>query len=136
MKFQGSIRFHGLSPIRNISYLLQMCCSFWEKCINSPKKWSGVQYPLKHLRPPKLMHIWREFLNWIHPPMQETKMISSHNTIYTGTEMTSFDWFQTRQPRHESDDRTGDAVTSVCEWERWGTLAANLINICHCIVAQ
>ena len=24
-------------PIRNISYLLPMCCSFWEKCINSQK---------------------------------------------------------------------------------------------------
>ena len=30
-------------PIRNIPYLLPMCCSFLEKCKNSP----GVQYPLK-----------------------------------------------------------------------------------------
>ena len=28
-------RFPGM--LRNISYLLPMCCSFWEKCINSQK---------------------------------------------------------------------------------------------------
>ena len=46
MKFQCSIRFHGLSPIRNISYLLPMCCSFWEKCINSQKNGLGCSTPL------------------------------------------------------------------------------------------
>ena len=48
MKFQCSIRFHGLSPIRNISYLLPMCCSFWEKCINSQKNGLGCSTPLKN----------------------------------------------------------------------------------------
>ena len=46
MKFQCSIRFHGLSPIRNISYLLPMCHSFWEKCINSQKNGMGCSTPL------------------------------------------------------------------------------------------
>ena len=27
---------------------------------------------------------------------------------------TSANWFQTNQPEHESDDRTGYTVTSVC----------------------
>ena len=34
-------------PIRNISYLLPMCCSFWEKCMNSPKTGLGCSTPLK-----------------------------------------------------------------------------------------
>ena len=33
-------------PIRNISYLLPMCCSFWEKCKNSPKTGLGCSTPL------------------------------------------------------------------------------------------
>ena len=33
-------------PIRNISYLLSMCCSFWEKCKNSPKTGLGCSTPL------------------------------------------------------------------------------------------
>ena len=33
-------------PIRNISYLLPMCCSFWEKCKNSPKTDLGCSTPL------------------------------------------------------------------------------------------
>ena len=33
-------------PIRNISYLLPMCCSFWEKCINSQKIGLGCSTPL------------------------------------------------------------------------------------------
>ena len=33
-------------PIRNISYLLPMCCSFWEKCINSQKTGLGCSTPL------------------------------------------------------------------------------------------
>ena len=41
--------FHGLSPIRNISYLLPMCCSFWEKCINSQKNGLGCSTPLRWL---------------------------------------------------------------------------------------
>ena len=36
-------------PIRNISYLLPMCCSFWEKCKNSPKTSLGCSTPLKLL---------------------------------------------------------------------------------------
>ena len=34
-------------PIRNISYLLPMCCSFWEKCINSQKTGLGCSTPLR-----------------------------------------------------------------------------------------
>ena len=34
-------------PIRNISYLLPMCCSFWEKCKNSPKTGLGCSTPLR-----------------------------------------------------------------------------------------
>ena len=33
-------------PIRNISYLLPMCCSFWEQCINSQKTGLGCSTPL------------------------------------------------------------------------------------------
>ena len=33
-------------PIRNISYLLPMCCSFLEKCKNSPKTGLGCSTPL------------------------------------------------------------------------------------------
>ena len=33
-------------PIRNISYLLPMCCSFWEKYKNSPKTGLGCSTPL------------------------------------------------------------------------------------------
>ena len=33
-------------PIRNISYLLPMCCSFWEKCKNSQKTGLGCSTPL------------------------------------------------------------------------------------------
>ena len=36
-------------PIRNMSYLLPMCCSFWEKCKNSPKTGLGCSTPLKHV---------------------------------------------------------------------------------------
>ena len=34
-------------PIRNISYLLPMCCSFWEKCKKSLKTGLGCSTPLK-----------------------------------------------------------------------------------------
>ena len=34
-------------PITNLSYLLPMCCSFWEKMHKQSKNWSGVKYPLK-----------------------------------------------------------------------------------------
>ena len=36
-------------PIRNISYLLPMCCSFWEKCKNSPKTGLGCSTPLRRI---------------------------------------------------------------------------------------
>ena len=36
-------------PIRNISYLLPMCCSFGEKCKNSPKTGLGCSTPLRAL---------------------------------------------------------------------------------------
>ena len=41
------IRFPEMLPIRNISYLLPLCCSFWEKCKNSPKTGLGCSTPLK-----------------------------------------------------------------------------------------
>ena len=34
-------------PIRNISYLSPMCCSFWDKFKNSPKSTLGCSTPLK-----------------------------------------------------------------------------------------
>ena len=46
MKFQCSYCFSGILSIRNISYLLPMCCSFWEKCINSQKTGQGCSTPL------------------------------------------------------------------------------------------
>ena len=66
---------------------------------------------------------------------------------YAGTVITSLcnastttrgNWFQTNQPKHESDDRAGDTVTSVgiTNEKRNGTSAANLIIICHCIVVM
>ena len=52
MKFQCSIRFPEMLPIRNTSYLLPICCSFWEKCKNSPKAGLGCSTPLN-------LTIWR-----------------------------------------------------------------------------
>ena len=43
----AAVRFPGMLPIRNISYLLPMCCSLWEKMQKQSKNWPGVQYPLK-----------------------------------------------------------------------------------------
>ena len=60
MKFQCSIMFHGLSPIRNISYLLPMCCSFWEKCINSQKNGLGCSTPLNEIR---TYYVWISYAN-------------------------------------------------------------------------
>ena len=37
-------------PIRNISYLLSMYCSFWEKCKNSPKTGLGCSTPLRYIK--------------------------------------------------------------------------------------
>ena len=37
-------------PIRNLSYLLPMCCSFWEKCKNSPKTGLACSTPLSTLK--------------------------------------------------------------------------------------
>ena len=37
-----------IGSIRNISYLLPMCHSFWEKCINSQKNGLGCSTPLIH----------------------------------------------------------------------------------------
>ena len=36
-------------------------------------------------------------------------------TSYYDSTPTRGIWFQTSQPEHESDDRTGDTVTYVCE---------------------
>ena len=66
MKFQCSIRFHGLSPIRNISYLLPMCCSFWEKCINSQKNGLGCSTPLN-----QKLKVPQHCNNHIHPLITE-----------------------------------------------------------------
>ena len=43
----AGIRFPEMLPIRSISYLLSMCCSFWEKCKNSPKTGRGCSTPLR-----------------------------------------------------------------------------------------
>ena len=45
-------------PIRNISYLLPMCCSFWEKCKNSPETGLGCSTPLMTLH----LNIFQTFL--------------------------------------------------------------------------
>ena len=37
-------------PIRNISYLLPMFCSFWEKYKNSPKTGLGCSTPLTKIK--------------------------------------------------------------------------------------
>ena len=58
MKFQCSIRFPGMLPIGNISYLLPMCCSFWEKCINSQKTGQGCSTPLTWLQVSKCRNFW------------------------------------------------------------------------------
>ena len=65
-------------PIRNISYFLPMCCSFWEKCKNSPKTGLGCSTPLIYVKvgdltylkvrfnyfyllPPPLIALWYHF---------------------------------------------------------------------------
>ena len=57
-------------PIRNISYLLPMCCSFWEKCKNSPKTGLGCSTPLSQvnrvLRHHQLTkYTWWWFNKWL-----------------------------------------------------------------------
>ena len=42
-------------PIRNISYLLPMCCSFWEKYKNSPKTGLGCSTPLSDQK----VRVWK-----------------------------------------------------------------------------
>ena len=44
------IRFPEMLPVRNIFYLLPMCCIFWEKCKNSPKPGLGCSTPFKGLK--------------------------------------------------------------------------------------
>ena len=55
--------------------------------------------------------------------MQCSQLISRSLVWYAGTVMTSFNyintptrgnWFQTNPPEHESDDRAGSIVSSVC----------------------
>ena len=46
-------------PIRNTSYLLPMCCSFWEKCINSQKTGQRCSTPLNSI----LSNFFCEFLS-------------------------------------------------------------------------
>ena len=43
-------------PIRNIPYLLPMCCSFWEKCISSQKTGQGCSTPLRGTAPQNEVH--------------------------------------------------------------------------------
>ena len=60
-------------------------------------------------------------------------------SIYYASIPTCGNWFHTNLLEHESDDRAGDrTVTSVCanKEERYDTSAANLINICPCIMLQ
>ena len=54
---------------------------------------------------------------------KKKESLSELNNVYAGTVITSFYYastptrdncFQTNQPEHESDDRAGDTVTSVC----------------------
>ena len=52
-------------PIRNISYLLPMCCSFWEKCINSQKTGLGCSTPLKSLVSGFQTNLYDSF-NWVY----------------------------------------------------------------------
>ena len=57
--------------IRNMSYLLPLCCSFWEKCKNSPKTDLGCSTPLKvfclilnqiwHVSQFKKLYVWVVF---------------------------------------------------------------------------
>ena len=48
--------------IRNISYLLPMCCSFWENCINSQNTGLGCSTPLK---PYIHVHLLWEMWSWM-----------------------------------------------------------------------
>ena len=49
-------------PIRNISYLLPICCSFWENCKNSPKTGLGCSTPLMG----QLSFSWENMYFWNH----------------------------------------------------------------------
>ena len=56
-------------PIKNISYLLPMCCSFWEKCKNSPKTGMGCSTPLTN----KMLNFF--WISHLHLVLQNKKVI-------------------------------------------------------------
>ena len=78
------IRFLGMLPIRNISYLPPMCYNFWEKCINSHKIGQGCSNKKFHIiLGISLLHpvvfLWF-YEGWFHFAYFETvtvRMISS-----------------------------------------------------------
>ena len=50
-------------PIRSISYLLPMCCNFWEKCKNSPKTDLGCSTPLRQYCHEETCAVyWRQYV--------------------------------------------------------------------------
>ena len=49
------IRFPGMLPIRNISYLLPMCSNFLRKCINSQQSGQGCCTSLRQI---KITPVW------------------------------------------------------------------------------
>ena len=65
-----------------------------------------------------LVQWWRHFI------------ILLYQHVVIGSEQTN------HQPEHESDDREGDTVTSLCvcnQWERYGTSAQNLSLNCGAV---
>ena len=61
--------------IRNIFYLLPMCCSFWEKCKNSPKTGLGCSTPLNQLHVARVLKV--PFLyKWQFTYYKHIKLIS------------------------------------------------------------
>ena len=57
-------------PVRNISYSLPMCCSFWENCINSHKTGQGCSTP--SIKVLNKANVWNgEVLQSVQPELKK-----------------------------------------------------------------
>ena len=65
--------------------------------------------------------------------------VATLRVLFFAYPTTTGSWFQTNPLEHELDDRADNMYLHCIfcvyyQWERYGTSAANLIKICHCIM--
>ena len=80
-------------PIRNISYLLPMCCSFWEKCKSNPKTGLRCSTPLKRKVASQFLNVLAQFLtHYQHfcKKKKKKKKVMRHPKVRRGRETTLF----------------------------------------------